>query len=550
MIRLSPEAPCCDDWALLVPVLTGDQSVNAQFIWAQDNEHRVPLIKAILIPLVLLTNGEFQVENYLNVALMGLTAAMLIRLARRLRGRAIYADAFIPMALLHLGHAEIFTFRLTLNHTLAMVLTTAIGGLIVSRREVRTMREIVYAGLILWSLPWCGANGLPVVLAGAAWLAIAVLASARSKETRSRATLMVGLAVAIVAVLLVLLYFAGYQSVAGHTEPADLKMFISGTLQCLTRILVPYSKFAWPWVSWLIPLLLFATIGLLLVVGFRFSQERVRVLGLLLFLGAMIVVAMGISYGRAIFGVEACMVSRYGTILTPILLGIYAVWCLYGPVSVRETAPMIVFTVFALGFGLQTQQGLVVGTVNQESSQSFLRDVRAGTQADYVASRYAGVLYPLNMVDLVCKQLPKLRDAGIDPYMHHPKETQFGDGMELAPTPIEVAQMTWDGKIGEGVGTDPYAIFRLDQPRFVRALRIRFVLTKGVQAPASMQFFWMCTGVNQFHPNERNVRFAVLPIEREQTRIILIDDTIDQIRLDPDDGPCRIEIRELAVFEK
>ena len=98
--------PLTEDW-LLVPGLTGHDPHFWGSLWEQNSEHRVPFPRLLLIGVLRLANGDFRAGMVLNVAMLSAMAAALIGLARRVRGgRTIYADFFVPLALLHLGNWE------------------------------------------------------------------------------------------------------------------------------------------------------------------------------------------------------------------------------------------------------------------------------------------------------------------------------------------------------------------------------------------------------------------------------------------------------------
>src|SRR5262249_20409083 len=101
------DVPYWDEW-ILVPALTGRQPLTLEFLWAQHNEHRIPLPKLLLVTFARLSHHNFRTGMVANVIILGLTAAAMIRAARKLRGRTSFSDAFFPMAMLHWGHYDNF----------------------------------------------------------------------------------------------------------------------------------------------------------------------------------------------------------------------------------------------------------------------------------------------------------------------------------------------------------------------------------------------------------------------------------------------------------
>jgi hypothetical protein len=51
--------PLTEDWLLVAP-LTGNDLDMVNWLWAQNNEHRVPIPKLIFLVLLKLTNGDFR----------------------------------------------------------------------------------------------------------------------------------------------------------------------------------------------------------------------------------------------------------------------------------------------------------------------------------------------------------------------------------------------------------------------------------------------------------------------------------------------------------
>jgi hypothetical protein len=102
--KFGSNVPYWDEWEM-VPILTGEQPVNAAWLWSEHNGHRIPC-----------RNSSWRHANspvrtsrvgiYVNVLAVGALAFIMIRLLRT-RGGSSYADAF-ALVLLHWGHCENF----------------------------------------------------------------------------------------------------------------------------------------------------------------------------------------------------------------------------------------------------------------------------------------------------------------------------------------------------------------------------------------------------------------------------------------------------------
>jgi len=216
--RYAVRAPTSDDLFLLVPPLTGHQPITLPFLLTPVNEHRLPLVTAILLGAGWLTKGSFHVENYLNVLVLAGLAAALILTARHVRGSLSFSDAFFPIALLHLGHFDAFVGpRINLNHVLSTGLIGLALAMLVWDRGPLTAGRAWTMGGVLLCLPLSAANGLPFVLVSVLWFVYAAwLARGQGGTGLSL------LGPAAMLALLVGLYGFGYTRPAHHPAPPSL----------------------------------------------------------------------------------------------------------------------------------------------------------------------------------------------------------------------------------------------------------------------------------------------------------------------------------------
>src|SRR5262245_19275277 len=89
--------PWVDEWEF-VPVLTGHEPAGP-WLWAQHNEHRLPLPRAVYLGLFRLT-GDFRAGTVLQVVVLSVLALGLMRYLAAARGRPAWADVFVPVGLL------------------------------------------------------------------------------------------------------------------------------------------------------------------------------------------------------------------------------------------------------------------------------------------------------------------------------------------------------------------------------------------------------------------------------------------------------------------
>jgi hypothetical protein len=109
-------------------------------------------------------------------------------------------------------------------------------------------------------------------------------------------------------------------------------------------------------------------------------------------------------------------------------------------------------------------------------------------------------------------------------------------------------QVSWqpDGS-GIAQGHDAQVVFEVHEPAFVHAIRFKYTLTNPTHSPAAAQLFWR-NGDQVFVEHERTARLRLEAAPTEQTLTILVHDTLDSFRFDPDDKACTFRIREIELL--
>src|SRR5262245_3382914 len=101
ILRYGNTVPFVDDWAMLNEFGKGP-GLSAEFLWSQQNEHRYPVSRLMMWSTWTAADGDLRPSMICGLLpLVGVTW-VVVRTARRLRGRAEYTDAFLPLVLLHL----------------------------------------------------------------------------------------------------------------------------------------------------------------------------------------------------------------------------------------------------------------------------------------------------------------------------------------------------------------------------------------------------------------------------------------------------------------
>src|SRR5262245_38219382 len=93
--------PRWDDLSI-VPFLAHPEYVTLGGLWDQQREHRIPLVRLVLLAQLAVTR-DARAAMLFNVLSLGLLSWAMIRVAGALRGQVSYTDAVFPLILLHLG---------------------------------------------------------------------------------------------------------------------------------------------------------------------------------------------------------------------------------------------------------------------------------------------------------------------------------------------------------------------------------------------------------------------------------------------------------------
>src|SRR5262249_55502982 len=155
-----------------IPVLFGEKPIGP-WLWELHNEHRFPLPRLIYVGLFRAT-GDLRAGCLVSLFGISLTAAGLMHLARRVRGRASLTDAVFPLLLIHVGQGE----NLYMGYQLAFMLTAALAAGLLAvivwpspalahASGSDSFRRGLLATLLGWLLLTCGAAGLAYGVAAA-----------------------------------------------------------------------------------------------------------------------------------------------------------------------------------------------------------------------------------------------------------------------------------------------------------------------------------------------------------------------------------------------
>jgi hypothetical protein len=538
--------PYADEWDTVVPVITGEEPLSLHYLWKQQNEYRIPLIKVILVGLAKLTHCDFRAGMYASVLSLAATSFLLLIAIRRIRGCLSCLDAIFPLTTLHLGQYENLLMGSQLCYILPVLFLAALLAVVVGRRAAATVWGTAVVGLALLCLPLCGASGVVVVPGLALWLGATGIAEAFLRPQARKGLGFTKVALALGALLLVAAYLYHFERPGYHPSSPSLRATASATLQVLAMALgiAPAWTF-WPYSGVVLPVLLAPTLVLLAATGWRQLGERGRCAGLLIFLLAVLSLCVAVGAGRAGLGDRSGLAPRYLVFALPLLWWAYLVWDLYGPPLFQDGARMSLFTVTAAALLLNTSLGWERGQERHQALLAFQHGLSSGQPAPILAVAHAPDLFPWSP-ERLAHRIESLARAKVGKFraLQEMAYTQLA----CPTTPGRTNQMVVDGGGWRGTGPDPYLVFGLGARRHVLGVRLQYRLDNGGQ-PAKSQVYWRDGSRGDgFSEDRRTYHFALKTDPTSATAIIPINDTIDEIRIDPDERPCRFQIEGLWLL--
>ena len=416
--------PLAEDWHMVAP-LTGNEPNLASWLWAQNNEHRIPLPKLVLLFLLKISNGDFRIGMVLNVLCFGLLAALLIKVFYNLRdGITTYSDAFFPILLLHIGNWENFFWSWQFTFVLSTVLTCILIAIVIKYKSLMDIREAIIAAMCMVFLPLCGANGLLYLLPVMPWLAFEGFLHFRLKEPGAdrRIGLILLMATAL-TILIMITYFIGYHRPSWYPPSPGITATLITAIKFMALGFGPIAAASWGASGFLVCILIISTATLLLftILKFRGSELR-RAIGLLFFLGGNIIFALAMGYGRATMVPPVGLPMRYVLLAVPTLIICYSSWQLYGLSVLRKIIQSGLFiTVFILIFH-NTLKGLGWRNWYIKGADAVLRDIKIGVPQSQLVTRHQKFLLHWDR-NMLINGMNQLKQAGMGPLKYMKEDT-------------------------------------------------------------------------------------------------------------------------------
>jgi hypothetical protein len=401
VVAFGHNVPWGDEWEF-VPVLTGHEPAGPRWLWAQHNEHRLPLPRAVYLGLFRLT-GDFRAGMALQVVLLSALALGLLRYLAAVRGRPAWADVFVPVGLLNWGHFENFLMGYQVCFALICVLAC---GMAAAARSPRTYRAGLLVGVQLLLLVACGGSGLAFVPPVVVWLLVRAREVGRKQWKKG-----VDLAIlAAAAVGYAVWYFAGYQR-PSHHPPAEV-----GNAGRAALIFGQYLSMGFGFGAvWVWPGVAAGVIGLTGWTAWRLVKGREW--GVLAVLAGAVGLAAAVAVGRSGFDhPEMGLWSRYGLLAWPVLFVAFLTFTGASDADGRWVQPAL--AVVAVAFlPVNTYYGLDRGVGHDRWLTALTTDARAGMPAPELVEKH---LAESGQTERAVRGIPMLREAGVGPFGARP----------------------------------------------------------------------------------------------------------------------------------
>jgi hypothetical protein len=414
--------PLAEDWNLVAP-LTGNEPDLGGWLWSQNNEHRVPLPRLVMLVLLEATGGDFRGGMILNIALIALLAAAMMEVARRLRGgRTRYTDAFFPILLLQVGDWQNLFWSWQISFVLSVVIICAALGAIVLRPSLDSPGTAAATGVALVLAPLTGGTGLlflPPLMLWAGWRGWRLARAGASPSQRLAGFILIGAVVLTVAIIGI--YLIGYRRPDWVPDNPGLGRSLITAVQFQTFGLGPAVRTAWNfWSAVALLLLAGATARVILTilrppVGTG-AGIRLRAWGLLVGLVSAAGFAGGMGWGRAaVINVYNGWPDRYVLLAALAFCLAYFAWELPGREREGRLARGVLFGAVILLLPLNTAFGREYGRWYVTGMDRLIRDIQSGIHRDDLASRHQAFLIHWWDPPELAEHMQMLHDDGIGP---------------------------------------------------------------------------------------------------------------------------------------
>jgi hypothetical protein len=397
--------PMAEDWHLVRP-LTGAEPSFWEWVWAQNNEHRLPVARLVYLGLLEITS-DFRSGAVFDTLLMAAVAAALVLLARRLRGRTSLVDAAFPLLLLHPGGWENLFWSWQMQFVVVAAMTLVLLAAVAGSGERVTPRTTWVAAAVVVLLPLGGGTALPLVPFAIAALLVLAWSTGAARSLRR-----VAVAASTLAAVETGLYFVGWEAATWYPDNPGPQETIETTAKLVFLGWGPAARR-----SYVLMGLLTAAVAIPAVVALvravrRPGPARRPAVALGLVLAGVVATAGAVAYGRAALVPTEGLADRYVIITVPAIIGAWFVVQRFGAAGVRRLVQGLVLAGAVVLLPLNWQQGYEWRDWYVGEMESVERDLDAGVNAEELADRHGDFLMHWDRDELV-RRIELLRDADI-----------------------------------------------------------------------------------------------------------------------------------------
>ncbi len=413
----SRNVPIGEDW-FVVSAFTGNQPDFSSWLWSQNNEHRVPLPRLIMVAMLRLTHGELRSVQVLNILLIAAVAAAFIRKAVSLRdGRYAFSDAVFPLVALHFGHSENMLWAWQITFVCSFVLISIILLQMVDKTGLRSPRAALIGGGALVLLPLTGATGLLFVPLLNGWFIVSGLMQTRRGGEERRAGFIL-LAAGALTLLVSLIYFVDYEVPPHGATRLPFAQAVRSAALAASFGFGPAARVL-DMVTVPLAVLLMIGTGALLIRRLRKSHgtDRQNTVGLAVFFAASAGYLLALGYTRgstAIFDFRLWPL-RYALMAAPMMYCCQFIWNLSGERAARVGLGVVTVALLVL-VPFNTAQGRIWSNWFREGADKLLADIHRGVTPSELAATHRGFIPTwLDRAEPV-RYLQMLKNAGVKPY--------------------------------------------------------------------------------------------------------------------------------------
>lgn len=545
--------PYVEDW-YYIDLLTGKQKISLGWLWQQlpRADHRVPLFKLLINLNYRIFGVDVRPFMYLDVLLAGILSAALIWAVRRWRGYICYADAYLPIVLMNLGHVEAFLWAEASVYAIPSFCVGLILTVMVATRARLGRLSATVAGVSLVLLPLSvGVTYVPFL---GLWLGFSGFRLLKSGNLRRRMAGRIAILFTLIALMLEAAYLVGYKQ-SRFDEREESTSFqvgpvavVKATLKYLSMSFGPaVQPPIWPFSGVVILGLLSVCSACIAISLWRRGPtfRRGLGLGLFLFLSACLVTALAVGLLRASWSHGYLFRPRYAMSAVPLALGLYFAWECCGPPRWVPLGRMVLFTIAASSLLSNSTIGLSAETWRKPMSIAFENDVRNGMPIPLLVSKYASLTHHDH--EKIEYYLKELRDARIGDYRNLPPDPPYRE-VRIPLDPVALNHVEWHGKSGRATGDRPYLVFDIGEPQFVCGLRIRYSSTNPEGLNPYFEVFLRNSRLDEDFGKRRYLHVD-LPSDGQEVDVpIWFFDTFDQIQIHPDKRPCDFTISSVTLL--